>query len=344
MKVNVFTNGILGANVRAFASNGEIYFVANDLAKSLEYTKVGKMYAKIPDEYKANVSSIDGYRLLLKNGALENRSILITEAGVYAAIFRSKKKEAVRFQKWVWEDVLPTLRKTGTYVHELATPEQIDFAAENSLIEALRNSEYIGRRFKTMSIGKEPLLLKQSVAYIIRNTRIKDREYVLKALIRAVGNIRDEYGKAENADAIFYTQYSEVINLLNVENKNRLSRVYGQKIRVARDSNYNIDWVEADRVPIPISKKYKSEFRPIREARFNYGNIYMSAGVFEAKNNEPFSYVDISYSIGNKFSKVGYIQSPDTEINIMGTIFKYDYDTNEIVVMQKSLTKTTKEA
>ena len=57
-----------------------------------------------------DVKEIDIRKL---NNAGEN---FLTESGVYKLIFKSKKKEAERFQDWVTDKVLPTIRKTGGYV------------------------------------------------------------------------------------------------------------------------------------------------------------------------------------------------------------------------------------
>ena len=343
IKIDSFTNGIIGANVRAFVSEGEIYFVANDLAKSLEYGKVGKMYEKIPDEYKVNVSSIDGYKLLLKNGALGNRSILITEAGVYAAIFRSKKKEAVKFQRWIFEDVLPTLRKTGVYVHELATPEQINFSAENGILRALARDEYIGRRFKAMSIDKSALVLKQSVAYIVTNTLSKNKDYVLSSLTRAVKDLKENYKDSDGFDLANYSNYSEVLNYLSNETKKRSARVYGQKLRRAKDDSYSMKWVEVERLSLPIFKKsLKKTYFPIRQKSFNYGKVLIQVGLWEAKGDAKYPYINIKYS--KSYHKLGEIKSPTDEVEVLGTRFKYDYDTNEIIISEKKLTKNVKVA
>lgn len=51
------------------------------------------------------------------------RFSVLTEAGLYAMIFKSRKEHAKRFQRWVTKDVLPSIRKTGKYVAETAAPQ-----------------------------------------------------------------------------------------------------------------------------------------------------------------------------------------------------------------------------
>ncbi|EFQ8338014.1 hypothetical protein HZV21_005112 [Salmonella enterica] len=48
----------------------------------------------------------------------------INEPNLYRVIFRSNKPEARQFQDWVFNDVLPTIRKTGRYHHPVATPRR----------------------------------------------------------------------------------------------------------------------------------------------------------------------------------------------------------------------------
>ncbi|EDQ2394165.1 hypothetical protein RU50_005262 [Salmonella enterica subsp. enterica] len=48
----------------------------------------------------------------------------INEPNLYRVIFRSNKPEARQFQDWVFNEVLPTIRKTGRYEHPVATPRR----------------------------------------------------------------------------------------------------------------------------------------------------------------------------------------------------------------------------
>ena len=50
------------------------------------------------------------------NNAGEN---FLTESGVYKLIFKSRKEEAERFQDWVTDEVLPSIRQTGSYTKEV---------------------------------------------------------------------------------------------------------------------------------------------------------------------------------------------------------------------------------
>ena len=96
--------------VRAIMRDGEPWFVANDVAVALGYV-----------DPKQAVRDHCKYAELLK-GVLSTpltdspRGIfVIPEADVYALIFRSNLPKAEEFRRWVYEEVLPSIRKTGSY-------------------------------------------------------------------------------------------------------------------------------------------------------------------------------------------------------------------------------------
>ena len=94
--------------VRTIEIDGEIWFVGKDTAEILGYSNTRDALAKhVDDEDKATVAIHDGS---------QNRNVtVINESGVYALIFGSKLPDAKKFKHWVTHEVLPEIRKTGTY-------------------------------------------------------------------------------------------------------------------------------------------------------------------------------------------------------------------------------------
>jgi hypothetical protein len=95
--------------------NGEIWFVANDVCKLLGIANSRDAVSGLDDDEKlTSVIPTAG----------QNRSVnLINESGLYALIFKSKKESAKKFRKWVTKEVLPSIRKKGSYgIDRLATP------------------------------------------------------------------------------------------------------------------------------------------------------------------------------------------------------------------------------
>ncbi|WP_303229193.1 BRO-N domain-containing protein [Comamonas kerstersii] len=94
--------------VRVITRNNQPWFVANDVCQALGYTNPRKAVADHLDDDEKGVTSSDTL------GGKQQLTI-ISESGLYALILRSRKPEARKFAKWVTSEVLPTIRKTGSY-------------------------------------------------------------------------------------------------------------------------------------------------------------------------------------------------------------------------------------
>lgn len=97
--------------VRTVIKNSEPWFVAKDVCDILDIKDQGQALEKLNDRQRG------GYKVDTLGG--KQTMIIVSEAGLYKLIFTSRKEEAVTFQDWVCEEVLPSIRKTGQY----GTPE-----------------------------------------------------------------------------------------------------------------------------------------------------------------------------------------------------------------------------
>lgn len=99
--------------------NGEPYFVARDVATILGYKDPANAITDNcfnPISLKTLTSSkVDWEPTSIEINDLHPQTKLIREPDVYALIFRSKLESAKKFQLWVFEEVLPSIRKTGQY-------------------------------------------------------------------------------------------------------------------------------------------------------------------------------------------------------------------------------------
>lgn len=105
-------------DVRALSVEGEPWFVATDIAKTLGYGDATHMTRRLDDDEK-------GLRSVETPGGKQQVSV-ISEAGLYNAILGSKVPGAREFKRWVTHEVLPAIRRTGGYMASVAdeTPEQ----------------------------------------------------------------------------------------------------------------------------------------------------------------------------------------------------------------------------
>ncbi|ALP05076.1 phage antirepressor KilAC domain-containing protein [Clostridioides difficile] len=103
-----------GKEVEVFEFEGQILFNPKHVAECLNIKNVNENLRNMNNKQvikliNSKISSTD-FRKLHNTG--EN---FLTESGVYKLIFKSRKEEAERFQDWVTDEVLPSIRKTGTY-------------------------------------------------------------------------------------------------------------------------------------------------------------------------------------------------------------------------------------
>jgi prophage antirepressor-like protein len=85
-----------------------------------------------------NVSNAVGRLALGEKGIrLTDKQLIINESGLYRLIFRSDKPEAKAFQAWVFEEVLPSIRKTGTYNAGSSALPKVKNPAHQMLIDAI---------------------------------------------------------------------------------------------------------------------------------------------------------------------------------------------------------------
>lgn len=111
--------------VRAINHDGEIWFVAADVGGVLGLGNVRSSLALLDDDESA-VHSMD---IRSENGVVQKREVnIINESGLYALILRSRKPEAKRFRKWVTSEVLPAIRKTGSYSLTISKAQQGELA------------------------------------------------------------------------------------------------------------------------------------------------------------------------------------------------------------------------
>lgn len=106
-ELQVFTNPEFG-QVRTLTIEEEPWFVGKDVAVALGYENPQKAVRTHVDTEDRGVTEMD------TPGGKQNICI-INESGLYALIFGSKLESAKRFKHWVTHDVLPAIRKTGSY-------------------------------------------------------------------------------------------------------------------------------------------------------------------------------------------------------------------------------------
>jgi len=107
-----------GREVRIIQDDsGMPWFVAKDVCEVLELGNTTEATRGLDDDERSDLSIPE----VSSNGVVQNRrTIVINEPGLYSLVLRSRKPEAKAFKRWITHDVLPSIRKTGAYVHPAA--------------------------------------------------------------------------------------------------------------------------------------------------------------------------------------------------------------------------------
>lgn len=95
------------ATIRIYGTAESPLFVAADVCRVLGLDQVTRALDGVDDDEKGVTIG--------KTPGGEQKLSVVTESGLYALIFKSRKQEAKAFRKWVTGEVLPTLRKTGSF-------------------------------------------------------------------------------------------------------------------------------------------------------------------------------------------------------------------------------------
>lgn len=130
-ELKIFENSEFG-EIRTVEIDGKPYFVANDVAKALGYVET----AKAVRTHCKGVSEMD----IPSNGGVQTMKV-IPEGDIYRLVVKSQLPSAEKFENWVFDEVLPSIRKYGMYTKEelLDNPDLLISVAQELKAERERN-------------------------------------------------------------------------------------------------------------------------------------------------------------------------------------------------------------
>lgn len=108
-ELQIFKNDQFG-EIRTTIKDGAPLFVAADVCRALEIGNSRMATERLDEDEKADVSLTDGSQM--------RHMTAVTESGLYSLVLGSRKPEAKAFKRWITHEILPTIRKTGGYVHD----------------------------------------------------------------------------------------------------------------------------------------------------------------------------------------------------------------------------------
>lgn len=182
-ELKIFNNNEFG-KIRTVEIEGKIYFVGIDIAKALGYSNPSKAVIQ-------HCKGVTKLGIPSKGGKQETNCI--PEGDLYRLVTHSELPSAERFESWVFDEVLPTIRKTGGYINStdlFINTYFSDIPEEQKNIVRTCLTSIEEKQKKINTLEKENGLLAQ------KTLEWADRP-LINALVRAYGHsIADDYRKA----------------------------------------------------------------------------------------------------------------------------------------------------
>ena len=192
-----------GENIRTVNIDGEPYFVGKDIATVLGYKNPQEAVREHVDEDDKGMSE------MLTPGGKQKMPV-INESGIYALIFASKLPEARKFKHWVTHEVLPSIRKTGSYsVNSILSPEELELKRNTLDLERARliNSMIENPSFpmtpETKTVfAHEVFKLATGHSYLAMLPESTDRWYTAGEIGAEIGLTANKVGRIAKAHGI----------------------------------------------------------------------------------------------------------------------------------------------
>jgi len=168
--------------IRIVIKNSRTWFCNKDICAILDIRNHNDAYRSLDEDEKDGIDATDPIGRTQETG-------FVSESGLYALIFKSRKAEAKTFRKWVTSDVLPSLRKTGQFTVDERTKLLKDI---NNLEDEKKHLklDLIQEQKKSIKLGKTILtvakknnhrhkLLKLRCSYLLKDPDHKTEKYKL---------------------------------------------------------------------------------------------------------------------------------------------------------------------
>lgn len=197
--------------VRTQTINGEPWFVGKDVADILGYSNPAKAIRDhVDDEDK-------GQNDTFTPGGMQIMTI-VNESGLYSLVFKSQLPSAKRFKRWVTSEVLPTIRKTGTY--------QIPTDPMDALRLMFQATEQTQEKVNQVDAR---------VIYLEQNVKLEPGEYAYigKSISRKVYQIGKERAYSMNRqqkDELFKAINKEIAEITGVRTRTQLRQKDYKKV------------------------------------------------------------------------------------------------------------------
>src|SRR5690606_13134733 len=136
--MNQLTKFFNGKELRVIEKDNDIWFVAKDVCDILEI--------KNPSDA---LKRLDGDERARFNLGRQGETNVVNEYGLYSLVLGSRKPEAKEFKRWITHEVIPSIRKTGSYSLDVdVTQLSPELQIMNNMVKALAKQELEQKQMK----------------------------------------------------------------------------------------------------------------------------------------------------------------------------------------------------
>lgn len=195
-ELQVFNNEMFG-NVRVLLQGDEPWFVAKDVADTLGYQNGSRDVNRHTDEE-------DRTKTMVFDGNQNKETILINESGLYSLVLSSKLPNAKQFKRWVTSDVLPSIRKYGSYSMDIPRTLPDALKAYASEIEAHNKTKALLEEQKPKVLFADAVnashtsILVGDLAKLLRQNGLDIGQNLLFEKLRQEGYLIKQKGESYN--------------------------------------------------------------------------------------------------------------------------------------------------
>lgn len=196
--------------VRTVEIDGEPWFVGKDVATVLGYQNGSKALSDhVDEEDKLNNESLSS---LGQRGGW-----LINESGLYSLILSSKLPNAKAFKRWVTSEVLPSIRKTGSYTYQRTNPNEEKALQIQEMDARIRMSEQFLKLAEietTLSKNYRDILISKSVEalageQLLPLPKVVQKTYSAKEVGEMLGVTAQRIGRIANLNNMKTDEFGE---------------------------------------------------------------------------------------------------------------------------------------
>ncbi len=190
--------------VRTIEKNGEPWWVLKDVCEVLTLGSPHKIADRLDEDEK-------GRNLIPTLGGNQEMTV-INESGLYNVILRSDKPEAKPFRKWITSEVLPSIRKTGSYsVHKSDKALEIkELNAKTryaNMFLKLSNVDILSKEYKNILVAKAAEIL--AGEQILPLPKGQPKTYSATEIGKILGVSANKIGKLSNQYGLKNDEYGE---------------------------------------------------------------------------------------------------------------------------------------